>query len=98
MLRLIHSRLLRFFSLFVFFFGVQAQAQFEVSPDHVDSTRQNQVAKKRVQARSRTSKTSPAAASAPAAAMHKRASRKRGQGKSTSQTAGSQTTATLRPR
>ena len=99
MFRLIDSRLLRFLAIAVFLLGVQAFAQFEVSPDHVDSTPQKQAAKKRVNAKSHADATaSPSqAASAPASAQHKRAARKRGHGASPTHTA-AQTRAALSPR
>jgi hypothetical protein len=99
MFRLIDSRLLRFLSLAVFLLGVQAFAQFEVSPDHVDSTPQKQAAKKRANAKSHTSAVASPnqAASVPAPAKHKRAAHKRGCGASPSHTA-AQTRAALSPR
>jgi hypothetical protein len=99
MFRLIDSRFLRLLAIAVFFLGVQAFAQFEVSPDHVDSTPQKQAAKKRANAKSHTgAAASPnQAASAPASAQHKRAAHKRGHGASSSHTA-AQTRAALSPR
>jgi len=100
MLRLIDSRLLRLLSLFILLFGVRSYAQFEVSPDHVDSARPNPAAKKRALTKTGTSKTAPtpAAAASPATTQRKRASHKKGHGTSTQPATGSQATAALRPR
>jgi hypothetical protein len=100
MFRLIDSRLLRFLSIAVFLLGVQAFAQFEVSPDHVgDSTPQKQAAKKSANAKSHTgAAASPnQTVSALAAAKHKRAAHKRGHSASPTHTTG-QTRAALSPR
>jgi hypothetical protein len=99
MFRLIDSRLLRFLAIAVFLLGVQAFAQFEVSPDHVDSNPQKEAVKKRANAKSHTNATaSPGqAASAPASAKHKRAAHKRGHSASPTHTA-AQTRAALSPR
>ena len=99
MFRLIDSRLLRFLAIAVFLLGVQAFAQFEVSPDHVDSNPQKQAAKKSANAKSHTgAAASPnQTASAPAAARHKRAAHKRGHSASPTHTT-AQTRAALSPR
>jgi len=97
MFRLIDSRLLRFLAIAVFLLGVQAFAQFEVSPDHVDSTPQKQAVKKRANTKSQANAAASPnqAASVPASAKHKRAAHKRGHGASPTHTT-AQTRAALR--
>jgi hypothetical protein len=99
MFRLIDSRFLRFLAIAVFLMGVQAFAQFEVSPDHVDSNPQKQAAKKSANAKSHTgAAASPnQTASALVAAKHKRAAHKRGHSASPTHTT-AQTRAALSPR
>lgn len=72
MLKRINFRFVRFFALSVFLLGVQAFAQFEVSPDHFDSPAAKQ-AHRRAAAKSQA-KAAPATNAA--VAQKKTAARK----------------------
>jgi hypothetical protein len=70
MFRLTNFRLLGFLSLSVLLLGVQAPAQFEVSPDHFDTPAAKQAAHRRAAAKTQPS-TSVAGHTAKSAAKHK---------------------------
>ncbi|HKD81934.1 MAG TPA: hypothetical protein VKH81_19730 [Candidatus Angelobacter sp.] len=78
------------------FLGLQAMAQFEVSPDHFDSPPAKQTAHRRAATETRA-KTPPATKTAAAAAEHKSSGRKN-ESAATSRAARHQTTAGLGPR
>jgi len=101
MLRLVNTRLLGLFSLPIFLLGVQASAQFEVSPDHFDSPAQKRAAKKPAQAKARTTASvapaTPTTATAPAAG-HKRMAHKSTRSAPATGGSSAQTASALAPR